>query len=662
MIAPLLLCALAAASPTGSLWLGDVRLGDAPPLAAGPHLGAPVRIGDRVLQPTWQPGAPAALMHGGKDDDLGVRPELLVLTTAALAGGSALLPRFLDLREAEGFSVDVATEADWDSPVDAGPDTRADRIRAYLQERYLDDPGAFLLLIGDPDPDAGDVPMTWVHPLQELAPYFPDWLAAELEPVPTDWLYADLSGDWDCDGDGRFGEHPDDAGEGCVDFGPELIVGRLPVYGGDVSALDDLLERAIARDLEQDKSYRSSVLLPGALFGVVGAPSPMDSDYEENDDGACILDRIAADLPAPWSEQTLRLYEDSGLVTSPYPHDGALSGEAVRAAWAEGRGLVVWAGHGSDTGVFRMIWLEDADGDGRASVEEMAYPAYMESRDTADLADAGGAFTFHVSCDNGFPEVPDNLGTALLSGGAAGTATASRPSIGMTAPFGEEWEPRPDLATSADAAWTYAMALTAGWTVGEALAWTKAALPGDGWGEETWGWDYTGYAWITKTEYNLYGDPTRSLELCDSAADCDDGSPCDGVEDCVGGYCVHSDPVDCAGLDDACTVGRCDDAGGGCVAEARVDGAPCDDGAWCTEGDTCEAGVCGGYERDCGEREGWEVWCDEEAQACASEPIADTDEEEPRGGCASAPGPRSALVALLGLLALAWRRPRAAVR
>lgn len=254
--------------------------------------------------------------------------------------------------------------------------------------------------------------------------------------------------------------------------------------------------------------------------------------------------------------------------------------------------------------------------------------------------------------------MPDNLGTALLSGGAAGTATASRPAIGMTAPFGEEWEPRPDLATSADAAWTYAMALTAGWTVGEALAWTKAALPGDGWGEDVWGWDYTGYAWITKTEYNLYGDPTRSLDLCVSASDCDDGSPCDREEDCVEGFCVHSEPVDCSGLDDDCTVGRCDDSTGGCLAEPRVDGAPCDDGAWCTEGDTCEMGVCVGGARDCGAREGWVVSCDEEADACASEPAADTDEEAPRGGCSHAPGQRGALAALLGLLALAYRRPR----
>ncbi len=81
--------------------------------------------------------------------------ELIVLTTSELAAGSRELPRFVAFREAEGWEVTLATETDWDHPAQTSADSRQDRIRAWLKERYAEDPGAFLLLIGDPDPATG---------------------------------------------------------------------------------------------------------------------------------------------------------------------------------------------------------------------------------------------------------------------------------------------------------------------------------------------------------------------------------------------------------------------------------------------------------------------------------------------------------------------------
>jgi hypothetical protein len=53
---------------------------------------------------------------------------------------------------------------------------------------------------------------------------------------PSDAYYADLEGDWDLNGDGRFAEYPEDMEEGGVDLGPEVLVGRLPLYDVDYSA------------------------------------------------------------------------------------------------------------------------------------------------------------------------------------------------------------------------------------------------------------------------------------------------------------------------------------------------------------------------------------------------------------------------------------------
>jgi hypothetical protein len=605
--------------------------------------------------------APQALHALPPPPALEARPELLVLTTDRLAADSLLLPRFLAFRAAEGWDVDLATEADWDEPTGAVDDSRQARIRAYLQARYASDPGAYLLLIGDPDPEQGDLPMLESYPVEALTRYYPDSTADNMSPTPTDFYYAELSGDWDCDGDGLPWDYPDDAD--CMDREPELFVGRLPVYGGDVDALDALLERILARDLEADKSYRHRVLLPAALFGVAGGSSATGGDYPEHQDGAGVLAYIYDELPTAFQGQALRIFEGEGLLPSPYTRDLDLSRDTLVEQWSLGAGLVVWAGHGWYDSVHRVIWNDDLDGDGVGDDAEISSPAFLESSDASDLVDAGGAFTWHISCDNAWPEDPNNLGLALLSGGAAGTMAATRVSYGVTGEFGEPFEPRPDLAGGSTASTYYAHWLAAGATVGEAAMWTKSELPGDGWEKVYEEVDCTGFAWATRAEFNLYGDPTRSLELCEVDADCDDGNACTGSETCSAGFCVHQGVPDCSHLDDICSAGVCDAELGACAAVPRRDGASCDDGAWCTEGDVCSEGACGGAPRDCGSRDGWEAICDEEADQCdwldmdTGEPPP--DEEPGLFGCASGAGAGSLLLGWLGSLALTrkrWRR------
>jgi hypothetical protein len=639
----------------GTLWLGEHALGAPPALRPGTHLGPQNSVGGRPLQARWEA---AQGLHAGATPPLQLpelprRQHLVVAIDRDLAVSSELLLDYVEAREAEGWEVVLATSDLWDHENQGSDDSRAGRLRAWLAERYADDPGAFLLLIGDPDPDQGSVPMKMTHSLASVVHYYDEWLASELDPMPSDFYYAELDGDWDCDGDGRYAEYPDDAGEGCMDFGPELYVGRLPVYRDSATQLDALLARILARDREADKSYRGRVLLPGALFSIEGAPSPTGGDYFDSSDGASVLDAIHANLPPALQAGATRLYEAEGLVTSLYEHDLALSQDEVVEQWRRGQGLVVWAGHGATDGVYRMIWSEDLDADGEPDHREFGYPSFMESHESSALAEVGGAFTWHISCDNGHPEDEDNLGSALLMGGAAGTVTASRPAFGAAAPWGEPFEPRPDLATSSTAAYYYAERIAAGDTAGEAVAYTKVALPGDGWTAESYGVDFTGAAWATKLEFNLYGDPTRSLELCTVDDDCDDGSPCNGTESCEQGYCVHSELVDCSALDSACTRGACDLVSGACVETPLLDGAPCDDDDWCSEVDSCLAGACGGEERDCGERDGWVSWCDSVDRQCLWE---EAPEEEPGGcGCDSAPPRPQAFGLLIGLLALVTR-------
>lgn len=90
----------------------------------------------------------------------------------------------------------------------------------------------------------------------------------------------------------------------------------------------------------------------------------------------------------------------------------------------------------------------------------------------------------------------------------------------------------------------------------------------------------------------------NALKACKSVAG-QDGSECkindactkSGV--CKGGVCAKGSPIDCSGLDGACSKGVCDPVNG-CKPVPANDGSPCDDGSTCTSATTCTAGLCGG--------------------------------------------------------------------
>ncbi|MCA9714894.1 MAG: hypothetical protein H6713_09410 [Myxococcales bacterium] len=106
---------------------------------------------------------------------------------------------------------------------------------------------------------------------------------------------------------------------------------------------------------------------------------------------------------------------------------------------------------------------------------------------------------------------------------------------------------------------------------------------------------------------------------CVSNADCDDGDPCTGVEQCEDGVCVSPEQsLDCDD-DNPCTDDVCE-PGVGCVNEANNN--PCDDGDLCTQDDACAAGVCGGEARACDDGLLCTATSCDPARGCVSEAIA----------------------------------------
>jgi hypothetical protein len=122
-------------------------------------------------------------------------------------------------------------------------------------------------------------------------------------------------------------------------------------------------------------------------------------------------------------------------------------------------------------------------------------------------------------------------------------------------------------------------------------------------------------------------------ESCDESADscaaadpngapCDDGLFCTGADACVGGSCSDHPAPPCAGPDGDADCGEsCDEATQTCTAN-DPNGSACNDGLFCTADDSCNDGSCSGASRDCNAvgdqcRDGV---CDENADLCVGPP------------------------------------------
>lgn len=212
-----------------------------------------------------QQTAPAA--GSGGPAPLNVSADYVIITTNTIVANSTKLANFIAAKTAAGFTVNTVTEAAaaGDSRYVDGTDcgTRANNIRDWLKNHYIPDGIEYVLLIGDPHPSVfsnlTSVPMKWCWPRNGQA-----GPVDEIQ-CPSDMFFAELSGNWDLDGDGKYGEYNGDYGVGGADKNCELKVGRIPFYGS-YNDLDAILQKCIDYDTAPgNKAWRSKVLVPAAV-------------------------------------------------------------------------------------------------------------------------------------------------------------------------------------------------------------------------------------------------------------------------------------------------------------------------------------------------------------------------------------------------------------
>ncbi len=320
-------------------------------------------------------------------------PGYVILTTTGIVAQSTQLTNFVAAKEARGFSVQVvqnksAAQGGWCGTTN-GPtgNTAADLLRNWLVTHYTNASGVqvidYALLIGNPDPTTGDVPMKLCYPSGSS---------------PTDYYYADLTGDWDINTNGYYGEWADFNTNGGPDLTSEVIVGRIPCYG-NIADLDAILGHTIQyeNNLASQSSWRRKALLPA---------SPVSADLAGNHNGYLFGEHLKTDrlIPGEWNYH--RVYDqEHGL--SPVPETVPCTPSNVVAAWnTASPGAVFWFQHGSQTAVTDIMDLDNA----------------------ANISTNNRAFTFQGSCWNAHPETTNNLAYTLLLRGCTATTGATRPS------------------------------------------------------------------------------------------------------------------------------------------------------------------------------------------------------------------------------------------
>jgi hypothetical protein len=416
-------------------------------------------------------------------------PTYAIITTNAIADESSELVNFIRHKEQRGFTVQVVTEDAWGGGVG---DAAAENIRSWLKTNYQSLNIEYVLLIGNPHPTAGDVPMKMLWPRLNQGSY---------RESPSDYYYTDLTGNWDADGDGFFGEWGDDFGANGVDRHWEVRVGRIPYYG-HIEDLDDILSKIVHYQNETGDAaqWRKQVLLP---------MKPSDSSTPGYHLGGAIKDMVLS-AQCDWNYH--RIYDDDYGLTPP-PESVPCTVDTVTAAWkATLPGAVFWWTHG---------WSQGAS-------------SIMDTTHAATLDDDYPVFTFQASCHNSYPEDVSNLSFSLLKNGAIAAIGATR--VSWYYPGQTDFSGSP---SNSGMTFEYAKRLieetmdsgTALNDLKESISVNHSAL------------------WMNYTVMNIYGDPETGLALEEDMI-IDNGDP--GTSG--SGLWEPCDAHDPYGIDAMCTV------------------------------------------------------------------------------------------------------------
>ncbi len=165
----------------------------------------------------------------------------------------------LDLYQKFGLSSEIVTTTTIDSE-STGADLQ-EKIRNYIIQEYQNHNISYVLLGGD----------TELVPHRGFYAFVDSGDGYEEEAMPADLYYSALDGDWNTDGDNRWGE------PGEEDFLPEVAVGRFPFSNAD--ELENMIHKTISYQINPVLGELDKSLFAGEWL--LDDPISYGSDYLE---------------------------------------------------------------------------------------------------------------------------------------------------------------------------------------------------------------------------------------------------------------------------------------------------------------------------------------------------------------------------------------------
>ncbi|MDD5448578.1 MAG: C25 family cysteine peptidase, partial [Actinomycetota bacterium] len=400
--------------------------------------------------------------------------DYLIVAPDSLTSAVAPLKTY---KESQGLSV-LTRSTSWIESNSSGVDFQ-EKLRNYLKENYASLGIDYVLLVGTDS----SLPMRRCYtPVGESDDY-----------TPTDYYYSDLSGDWDLNDDGEYGQFGVDDEDGGVDFYPEVSVGRIPV--DDAAEVTSICDKIVSFSQDEGE-WKGKALLLGAILNFKNEDNIL---FYPATFGSALMEEIKTGITIPAGCSNTTMYEKEGLKPDLTPCDQELTRDNVLSEFPNGYGMVTWNAHGSREGAWRKWWSSDDDGDGVADSSEMSWEAFIESSDTALFDDIHPGIVFACACDNAYPENSNNLGAALMKKGASAFVGASRVSW-----YTPGWKTKDSGGNASLDYFFFHYLVNESYSVGEALRLSDIQYK-----EHYCGWRGKSYANLYG--FNLFGDPSMKL-------------------------------------------------------------------------------------------------------------------------------------------------------
>ncbi len=185
-----------------------------------------------------------------------------------------------------------------------------EQIRQWLKDNYIQLNLLWVLLVGNPNPAANDVPMAeiWPRPVVEYS-------------LRTHYYYADLTGNWDLDGDGYLGEVVDemtDLPDGCSLSPPFCVQYQGNIFlpnSGDNKLRIDFYEGSLRLKIDNQLVWAGNGLGCYELYTTLNKPSgwyPYEINYNMGDEDGYIALYEDFDGDNEYSELEAEYYDDGG--------------------------------------------------------------------------------------------------------------------------------------------------------------------------------------------------------------------------------------------------------------------------------------------------------------------------------------------------------------